>query len=144
MLVKVFDIEKLQEILKYSNRYSKRELENLLNKPFVDLFLFKTSSGTVGFSVLWKFYPEVELHWIEIFEPFRGKSLGKNFLEKLLKFYQSEGFEKLLLEVSEKNVPALRLYKKFSPKVVGRRKAYYPNGSDALLLEIPLKGCKSS
>ena len=144
MLVKISDIEKLREVFKYSNRYSKRELENLLNKPFADLFLFKTSSGTVGFSVLWKFYPEVELHWIEIFEPFKGKGLGKTFLEELLKFYQSEGFKKLLLEVSERNVPALRLYKKFSPKVVGRRRGYYPDGSDALLLEIPLKGCKSS
>jgi len=144
MLLKISSIEELQEVFKYSNRYSKRELENLINKPFTDIFIFQTEEKIKGFSVLWKFFPEVELHWIEIFKPCRGKGLGKTFMEELLNHYRSRGFEKLLLEVSETNLPALGLYKNFSPKVIGKRKNYYPNGSDALLLEIPLKGCKSS
>jgi len=57
---------------------------------------------------------------------------------KLLSQLRKEKVERIILEVSEKNTPALRLYEKVGFKRVGMRKNYYPDGSNALLMEVTL------
>ncbi len=39
------------------------------------------------------------------------------------------------MEVSVKNIPARGLYEKLGFRKVGIRKRYYPDGSDAILME---------
>jgi ribosomal-protein-alanine N-acetyltransferase len=132
------DIETLREIGLKSNRYSFNELFNLSGKPFVDILTLSDESRILAYAVIWKFPPEAELHYIEVFSPFRGLGWGEKFLKGIVEKLRREGFKKLLLEVSESNGTALKLYGKFSPKVIGKRKRYYPDGSDALLLEIEI------
>jgi len=142
MQLQIFPLSKSEVVLitRNSIRYSESELERLLTLPFADIWILKTSKGKIlGYSVVWKFKPELELHWIEIFDPFKGKGFGKAFLRLLLERYCALGYEKLLLEVSENNRVALKVYQLFKPRLVGKREGYYPDGSDALLLEIPLK-----
>ena len=130
--------EDLTRIVKFSNRYTLRELERMLNLPFGRVFILKGEKESFGFAVVWDIKPEAEIHWIEIFPPFRGKGWGKLLLEEILKKLKREGVERLLLEVSQKNNIALRLYEKVGFKKVGRRKSYYPDGEDALLMELTL------
>ncbi len=130
------DIGTLREIGLKSNRYGFNELLNLSEKPFVDILTLSDKSQILAYAVLWKFPPEAELHYVEVFPEFRGKGWGKKLLKGILEKLRREGVKKLLLEVSENNNTALKLYGKFSPKVIGKRKGYYPDGSDALLLEI--------
>lgn len=48
------------------------------------------------------------------------------------------GAERMLLEVSDANVPAVRLYHGHGFEVIDRRRRYYPDGSDALIMQIDL------
>jgi ribosomal-protein-alanine N-acetyltransferase len=48
------------------------------------------------------------------------------------------GAAALFLEVANGNHPARALYEKHGFHQAGRRKSYYPNGEDALLLTLPL------
>ena len=128
-------------IEKKSGRYSSDELKNLLKKPFVRVYLFKNEFNNIlGYSVIWIFPPEAELHYIEIFPEFRGKGLGKFFLKDLLNFLPSLGVKKIFLEVSETNRVAYSLYKRLGFKELGKRKNYYANGEDAILMEKFLSG----
>ena len=104
--------EDLTRIVKFSNRYTLRELERMLNLPFGRVFILKGEKESFGFAVVWVVKPEAEIHWIEIFTPYRGKGLGKRLLEEILKKLKREGLERVFLEVSQKNNIALRLYKK--------------------------------
>jgi len=126
------------DILLFSDRYRGNELNNLLQKDFVKLYALKCEDWLLGYAVVWFVEKEAQLHWFEIFEPFRGRGLGYTFMGELLSQLRKEGIEKVTLEVSEKNTPALRVYKKFGFKRVGMRKNYYPDGSNALLMEITL------
>jgi len=130
--------EKELEILsKLSNRYSLSELFRLSRRDFFKIFTLRVGGKIVGYSVVQTVKPEAEIHWIEIFEPYRGKGFGKKLLGEILKFLRLSGFEKLYLEVSERNNTAYGIYKAFGFKEVGRRRGYYGDG-DAILMEITL------
>ncbi|MBS1985235.1 MAG: GNAT family N-acetyltransferase [Bdellovibrionales bacterium] len=60
----------------------------------------------------------------------RGKKLLTEFLESL----PGEGYKSVGLEVSENNVPALRLYRSAGFTEIGRRAAYYRNGDTAVVM----------
>ena len=54
---------------------------------------------------------------------------------RLLRALSAEGATKLQLEVSSANVAAISLYSKLGFVSVGARPGYYPDGSDALLMD---------
>ena len=51
------------------------------------------------------------------------------------------GAQELFLEVSERNAPARALYGACGAVEAGRRRRYYANGADALVLRITLTPC---
>jgi ribosomal-protein-alanine N-acetyltransferase len=123
-------------IVSFSDRYSQGELKRLLTNPNVEIFVLQCADELLGYSVIWKVSDEADLHWFEIFEPFRGRGLAPLFMEFLIKELLRLGVKRILLEVSEKNEPAKRVYEKVGFKPTGVRKNYYPDGSDAILMEL--------
>ena len=70
---------------------------------------------------------------LDIFEIAVDKNFRKNGLaSKLLNRINDE--RRILLEVSEKNKVAINLYKKNGFKMISRRKNYYLDGSDAIVM----------
>ena len=59
-----------------------------------------------------------------------GLKINKNEYDK-----KSSVLKKILLEVSQSNVTAVRFYSRFDFSTVGIRKNYYKDGSHALLKE---------
>jgi ribosomal-protein-alanine N-acetyltransferase len=135
-ILKKASSEDIPTIVSFSNRYSEGELKRLLTNPNVEIFVLQCADEILGYSVVWKLLDEAELHWFEIFEPFRGRGLSHLFMELLIKEISKSGIKKLLLEVSEKNEPAKRIYEKKGFKSIGVRKSYYPDGSNAILMEL--------
>ena len=140
LLFEVKEENPLREIFQFSNRYRFEELLNLLQKDFAKIYTLLCGDLLLGYAVVWIVGNKADLHWLEIFEDFRQRGLGKEFLKLLLEELKKLGVKKLLLEVSESNIPAFRLYKNLGFLETGRRKGYYPDGSDAVLMEIPLGG----
>jgi ribosomal-protein-alanine N-acetyltransferase len=128
-------VEDIPTLILFSDRYSEKELKKLLEKTSVEVFVLQCADEILGYSVVWKVLEEAEIHWFEIFEPFRGSGLSRLFMELLIKELAKMGTKKLLLEVSENNKVALKVYKAVGFKPVGVRKNYYPDGSDAILME---------
>src|SRR6266540_1370431 len=66
---------------------------------------------------------------------FRGQGLGKLLVENVLRECRERGASFVSLEVRPSNTAALSLYKALGFVEIGRRKKYYENGEDALLME---------
>ena len=51
---------------------------------------------------------------------------------------RARGVATIFLDVSERNVPARHLYERAGYREVGRRRRYYADGADALLMRLDL------
>ena len=80
-----------------------------------------------------------EIMNIVIRKIFRKQGIGQELLEKLIEYSKDNNFDYIDLEVNEKNLPAIELYKKNNFIENGRRKKYYNNTDDAVLMKLILK-----
>ena len=71
----------------------------------------------------------------------RGQGVGRALLNALLAETAKRGALELFLEVAEPNAAARALYAGAGAKEVGRRRRYYADGADALVLRLPVEGC---
>jgi [ribosomal protein S18]-alanine N-acetyltransferase len=67
--------------------------------------------------------------------PYRGKHVGKLLVEQVLTDCRARGASFVSLEVRVSNLAAITLYARLGFIETGRRKNYYENGEDAILME---------
>lgn len=106
------------------------ELKNENTKYIV----LKENNNILGFAGIWITPDTVELNNIVIKKDLRGKGYSKVLLEKLIEISKETFREIFTLEVSEENVVAINLYKKYGFENVGLRKKYYKGKYDAILM----------
>lgn len=66
---------------------------------------------------------------------FRGMGIGRLLVQRVLDDCRAAGAEFVSLEVRVSNETAIGLYRQLGFREVGRRKRYYENGEDALMME---------
>ena len=77
---------------------------------------------------------EAELLTLGVLPEARRRGIARRLLAELGGAAAARGAVRLFLEVSVTNAPALALYRGLGFRELGRRRRYYPDGSDALLL----------
>jgi [ribosomal protein S18]-alanine N-acetyltransferase len=83
---------------------------------------------------------EAEILTLAVIPEARGAGIGKRLLAAAMKAAAAEGARTMFLEVGPGNEAALRLYASAGFSQAGRRRAYYPDRSDALLMRAKLAG----
>ena len=125
------DINRIYELgNKYSDTFYKTyDLEKYL---YDDIYIINVydDKEVNGFIICTKMYNVVEILLIYVEEKSRGKHVGKSLLESI-----KNDCEKIILEVSNKNLPAYRLYKNFGFNIINIRKGYYKD-ADAYVMEL--------
>lgn len=116
----------------------KREIES----PNSYLLIITVNQGlnkkVIGLGCFWAILEEAHITILAIHPDFQRQGLGSLLLENLLKEAVNRNLERATLEVSENNIKAINLYKKFGFQEAGRRKKYYKKtGEDALILWKP-------
>lgn len=108
-----------------------REIES----PNSELLILKTASNQViGLGCLWAILDEAHITTLAIHPHHRRRKLGQFLLTRLLQEACRRELTHATLEVSTANQSAQMLYSRFGFKIAGRRKKYYKNGEDALIL----------
>lgn len=92
----------------------------------------------VGLLAAWFVPPEAQLFTVTVHPSSMGGGVGSALLQELAATARARGCVKVTLEVSERNTRALALYARAGGRVVGRRPKFYNDGSDALLMDLPL------
>ncbi len=110
----------------------KQELENGKSKYFVA----KQENEILGFAGVLPIIDEINVMNIVVKKNKRNLGIGSLLLEKIINF--SKNYASITLEVNEKNIPAINLYKKYGFKQVGLRKKYYNNQDNAIIMTLAL------
>jgi ribosomal-protein-alanine N-acetyltransferase len=79
---------------------------------------------------------EAELLRLAVHPQRRRLGLGHALLTRALKELGTRHIRVCFLEVRADNQAGLELYRRFSTRMVSRRPAYYPDGTDALVLAL--------
>ena len=80
-----------------------------------------------------------DLQRIAVLPEARRRSFGRDLLESLLATAIERGAARILLEVAASNEPAIGLYEGFGFTTIDRKRGYYANGSNALVMEKSLE-----
>ena len=113
--------------------WSKNQWSNEFEKKGTQVFGILTENLIVGICVLQVVLDEAQINFFVVNQKYRKRGIGTLLMKYLIKRCRKQNINKLLLEVSSKNIIAENFYKSFDFYTVGIRKNYYKDGSDALL-----------
>ena len=116
----------------WSYNILKQELENGKSKYFVA----KQENEIVGFAGILLIIDQVNIMNIVVKKDKRNFGIGSLLLEEIIRYSKIHNATSITLEVNEKNIPAIKLYKKYGFKQVGLRKKYYNNEDNAILMDL--------
>ena len=132
----------LAEIVKiercsFQEPWSKRMFEEELKYPYAEAFVLIYGEIIAAYIFFRRVLNEWTIMNIAVKENFRGMGLGTVFLKNIFDYLMKQNAESVTLEVSEKNIPAQRLYFSLGFQIVGRRPLYYRKESaDAFIMEL--------
>ena len=114
------DLENIKDCLltDFDNFWSynilKQELENGKSKYFVA----KQENEIVGFAGILLIIDQVNIMNIVVKKDKRNFGIGSLLLEEIIRYSKIHNATSITLEVNEKNIPAIKLYKKYCFKQV--------------------------
>jgi len=117
----------------FAEPWNEKAMAELLAMPGVYGWL-SADEQPEGFVMARVAADEAEILTLLVLPPYRRTGLARRLLEAALDNAKMQGVEKMYLEVASSNEAAQQLYTKVGFTLVGRRKAYYASGADALLL----------
>ena len=115
--------------------WSKIQWASEFKKEGIQIFGILLSNLVIGICVLQVVLDEAQINYFAVRQKYRKRGLGSYLMNYLIMLCKKRKINKLLLEVSQKNIIAEKFYNKFNFSTVGIRRNYYKDGSDALLKE---------
>ena len=94
-------------------------------RSYLESNLYFIFFDDVSLSIIQVIELEAEIITLVVDSNFRNKNIGTRLLYKTLENLRLKKVKKIFLEVSEKNIAALKIYKKFGFIKYGIRKNYY-------------------
>ena len=82
---------------------------------------------------------DCDLQTMVIKKEHQGKGFGTKLLDELLLKVSKQKSQRVFLEVVSDNEKAINLYKSKNFQQVAKRANYYPNGKDALIMQLDLR-----
>lgn len=130
------DFEKVEKSLlsDFDDFWSPNLLKSELMSENRIYLVAKENEEIVGFAGGMLNFPEMEIMNIVTKKTERRKGIGKILLEKLIKIANDRQVETIFLEVNEKNESARKLYEKVGFEEMSRRKNYYGESENAIIL----------
>jgi len=128
----VLDIESASFSRPWTRRHFLDELESPNGFPVVAL---APQGGVVGYLCLQLVLDEAEILDVAVHASRRGRGVGEVLVRSALAFCREKSAALLFLEVRVSNLAAISLYRRLGFRESGRRKCYYENGEDAMLMD---------
>ena len=127
------DLNKINEIgLQIKEDFNKKyDIENFLNLDYGKIYVYEENESVIGFIQLEEHYEILDIINIAVDKENHNKNIGTKLIEFSTKDTKAE---KIMLEVRESNISAIKLYEKNGFVEINRRKKYYGN-EDAIIME---------
>jgi len=114
--------------------WSLQHFADELDHPFAAVDLYWHREQLAGFLCSWLIAGELQIQNLVTHSALRRKGIAVRLLEHAITRSCSAGLNAVWLEVRISNVPAITLYERFGFIACGRRKGYYPDGEDAMIM----------
>lgn len=105
-----------------------------LLKPTAFCWVAEVEAQLAGSLTLWEVVGEGEIANVAVHPGFWRQGIGRALVQTALDKAAELGLTRVLLEVRASNESAQALYRSFGFVEDGRRRAYYVNGEDAILM----------
>ncbi len=122
----------------FTPSWSRRQWSDEIGNPVNYVYLIYADPDEdylAGFLSIGLAGDTIELKKIGILPVFRRQSLAAEAIHSMIEEYRSKGYENIIAEVAITNVTALTFYEKLGFYKISRRKKYYQNRIDALVLQ---------
>lgn len=142
------DLDQVEAIEAQStpNPWSREGFEKELSTPWARFLVLtddETDSKVFGYINYWLQVEGVSLLNIAIAPEWRGLGLSRRLMALLINEAVREEIPRIVLEVRESNLPAIRLYESCGFKTTHERRDFYSNGESALVMEIRTEGIET-
>lgn len=134
------DIAKIMEIesVSFGNyHWSEASFASEIKSQYGHYFTMmeKDTDKLIGYCGFWEIFDEAHVTTIAIRPEYRKRRLAEFLLQKMIETGYENALKWFTLEVRVSNIPAVRLYEKYTFDTLGRRKRYYQdNNEDALIM----------
>lgn len=92
--------------------------------------------GVVGYAAFWSVAGEMHITTLAVDPSFQRCGIARQLMDHCFEKARYLGCSQGTLEVRESNTAAQRLYESYGFSVAGRRKRYYGDGEDALIMNL--------
>lgn len=129
------------ELRTFRTPWSRRAfLHEIRENPFARSYVLRSAAGDLaGYACVWLLEGELLINNVAVAAAHRRRGLGRGLMCHLLDEGRGGGCRRAILEVRPSNGPALRLYESLGFRPIGRRRGYYSDGEDALVLAADLR-----
>lgn len=118
--------------------WSEPAMARLLAMPGAFALIATREGGPAGFVLARVAADEAEIVTLGVVPAHRRRGIGRRLLAATAGEAAQRGAARLFLEAAETNLAARRLYAADGFREAGRRRCYYPDGTDAVVLARPL------
>jgi ribosomal-protein-alanine N-acetyltransferase len=122
----------------WTREHFEKELEKSQSRIWV-MTDDETDTEILGYIVFWNMNQEVHILNVVVDRPYRGLGHAQRMVRQVVNEVIRDGIQRVTLEVRHSNKAAIGLYQKLGFVITQVRKAFYSNGEDAYLMELPLK-----
>ena len=130
--IKIEDLNRFNELglLVNDNFVNVYKLNEILDSQYDYLLGYYENDLLVGFVHVSKLYETMDIVNIVVDFAYRNKGIASTLISYVCNLF--DDVENVMLEVNEKNIAAISLYKKNDFEIINKRNNYY--GSDAALI----------
>lgn len=97
-------------------------------------FVALDGEKVVGYAGAWNTGSDYSIISVAVTEDYRKNGIAVRLINRLVTDCKKKGIYSVSLEVSEKNIPAINLYKKIGFITTNVRKSYYKNNTAAYIM----------
>ncbi|MEY3495939.1 MAG: hypothetical protein RJA80_161 [Actinomycetota bacterium] len=101
--------------------------------------LIDENQEIVGFAGLAFNGSDADVQTMVIKPEYQNKGYGKKLLDNLIEKVKEKKSTRVFLEVVADNEKAINLYKSRNFEIISKRSNYYPNGKDAIIMQLDLR-----
>lgn len=118
----------------FSAHWSSSQIQSEMAAPAAHVLVAQTGEQVAGFIIFRAAGGVGEIVDLAVHPAFLRRGIGALLVRQALDVMRQAQTEQVTLEVHENNLPAQGLYLKQGFRVLGRRKKFYHNAQDALIM----------
>ena len=108
------------------------KIDEAVKKDYTHIYVYEEDNNVLGFIHIENHFEITDVINIAVDKNYQGRGIGKILLQYVIDNTEAD---KIMLEVKENNIPAIKLYEALGFKQIHVRPNYYEGNIDALIME---------